>query len=163
MKVVEGWADIDDVDTFLEKLSEIGTVHETAVQAFDARCIAGADHLAVAVDRATRAFDRDDAIADDLAIEILCYAAGRRQIDRAMELGVSTGRTPVAIVVQGGEETAAAEEIRTQIDVEPVVGSERDDDRIAAYFDITAAEREATSAGLQALVIERVSLLAVDK
>ncbi len=163
MRILEGWAEIDEVDRFLGSLNEVGAAHDSAVQAMDARYIAGTDHLAAAVDRATRAFDRGDTIADDLAIEILCYAAGRRQIERAMEIGVRPGRIPVGIVVAGGDEAGAVRAIRRLVAEEQVIGPERDDAEIAAYFNITDRERRVTDAGLEALVIERVSLLAVDK
>lgn len=163
MRVVAGWAENVDVDRFLAWLASVGDEHGAAVQAFDARYVAGRAHLEAAVDRANRAFDRDDAIADDRAIEILCYAAGRRQIDRAMEIGVDRGRHPVAVVIDGGDEAAAAAAVGDRIDETDVIGHARDEGMIADYFHITERERRATTAGLEALVIERVSLLAVDK
>lgn len=163
MRLVEGWADIEAVDEFLGAAVERGDKYGATVQAFDARYIAGGDHLATAVDQADRAFDRGDAIADDRAIEILCYAAGRRQIERAMEIGVEPGHVPVVIVVDGGDGAAAAAELRELVDPADVLGHERDEGLIREYFHITERERRVTEASLEALVIERVSLLTVDK
>jgi KEOPS complex subunit Cgi121 len=163
MRIVDGWVEIDDVDSFLEELDTIADDHGSVVQAFDARYLAGEAHLRTAVERANRAFDRDDTIADDRAIEILCYAAGRRQIERAMELGVKAGRCPVAAVIDGGAEDTAAVDLHQRIDSEAVLEAARDDDLIMDFFNITEAERSATDAVLEALVIERVSMLAIDK
>lgn len=163
MDVVEGWAEIEDAEAFVDRLTAAAGPHGATVQAFDARAVAGREHLAAAVDRANRAFDRDDAIARDRAVEILLYAAGRRQIEQALELGVDPGRTPVAIVVDGGDEAAAAAAVRSCIEPAPVLGTERDDARIVSFFGITPAERDATDGTLEDLVIERVALLAVDR
>jgi len=163
MRVVEGIAEVDDVHGFVEALAAIGDEHGAAVQAFDARYVAGEDHLAVAVERANRAFERDDAIADDRAVEILCYAAARRQINRALEMGVSERKGPVVVVVDGGDEAGAAEAVRRLIEPDDVLGTEREEGRIREFFEITDAEVQATDASLEDLVIERVSLLVVEK
>lgn len=163
MRVVEGVAVVDDVDAFVERLRAIGEEHGCAVTAVDARYVAGHPHLEAAVGRANRAFDRDDAIADDRAMEILLYAAGRRQIERALEMGVGDGRSPVAVVVDGRDETAAAAAVADLIDEEPVVGQTRDEALIRDFYDIADTELAATDAPLVDLVVERVSLLAVEK
>src|SRR6056297_823765 len=99
MEIVEGVAAIDDVGAFVEQLGEIADSHGVTAQAFDARYVVDRAHLRRAVDNATRAMDRDEMIADDRGVEILLYAAGRRQINRAFEMGVSTGECPVVVCV----------------------------------------------------------------
>jgi KEOPS complex subunit Cgi121 len=110
MILAEGVADVEDVDDFVAELDAIGDDCGCAVTALDARYVAGRRHLEAAVERANRAFAREDAIADDRGIEVLLYAAGRRQIERALEMGVSEGRWPVVVVVDGGEGIEAGEE-----------------------------------------------------
>lgn len=173
MRVVEGHADVEDVDAFVAELDRVGDEFGCAVTAFDARYVAGRRHLETAVERANRAFARDDAIADDRGIEILLYAAGRRQISRALTMGVGAGRGPVVVVVDAGEgldpagttgdEAAAADAVTALVEPADVLGTERDDDRICDFFDVTPTERAATDAPLEDLVIERVSLLAIEK
>ena len=164
--IVEGHADVDDVDAFVADLAAIGEAFDCAVTAFDARYVAGRRHLETAVERANRAFDRDDAIADDRGIEVLLYAAGRRQIERALEMGVEEGPGPVVVVVDGGgaeDEAAAADRVRDLLEPADVLGVERDEALIREFFGITEVELGATDASLELLVIERVSLLAVEK
>jgi KEOPS complex subunit Cgi121 len=163
MRLIEGTADVADVTAFVDDLAAIGAKHGAAVQAFDARYVAGPEHLGVAVERANRAVERDDAIADDRAVEILCYGAARRQINRALEMGVSEGEAPVVVVVDGGEEGGAAEAVCGLIDSGPVLESASDSGLIREFFDITDAELAATDATLTDLVIDRVSLLVVEK
>jgi len=173
MRLVEGYADVEDVDAFVARLTELGEANDCAVTAFDARYVAGRRHLEASVDRANRAFARDDAIADDRGIEVLLYAAGRRQIERALSMGVDEGRGPVVVVVDAqrdGDEAAAsadeagvAEAVADLLEPADVLGVERDEARIRAFFDVSEVELDATEASLTDLVVERVSLLVVEK
>ncbi len=150
----------DSLDSFLEELDSIADSHECIVQAFDARYVAGPGHLRSAVEHARRAIARGENVADSPAVEVLLYAAGRRQIDRAMEMGVDTGDQHLVVVAVGGDEAAAAEAIRERIQPASV---EPDPERIESFFAITDDERSATDADLEALVVERVALLDVEK
>ena len=108
MEVVEGVATIEDVDTFVADLREIEESYGATVQAFDGRYVVGRTHLERAVELAERAAERGETIARDQSVEILLYAAGRRQINRAFEMGVSEGECPVVAIAVGGDETGAA-------------------------------------------------------
>jgi KEOPS complex subunit Cgi121 len=166
MEVIEGTARIDDVDAFVARLGEIGDEHDCAVQAFDARYVVDRAHLERAVACADRARARGEAIADDPAVEILLYAAGRRQITRALELGVSAGECPAVVVVHGltaaADESGAAAAVAALLDPAETLGS-YDEGRVRDYFGVSERELAATDAGLSALVAERVALLAVEK
>ncbi|MFB6129288.1 MAG: KEOPS complex subunit Cgi121 [Salinigranum sp.] len=101
MRLVEGVADVVDLEAFLADLDAVAGAHGVAVQAFDARYVVDREHLALAVELADRAFERGNNIARDRAVEILLFAAGRRQINRALEIGVEEGRREVVVVVDG--------------------------------------------------------------
>lgn len=170
MRLVAGYVDVDDVDRFVSWLGDVGDVHHCAVQAFDARYVAGEAHLRAAVERANRAFERGEHIARDRSVEILLYAAGRRQIDQAVEMGVDAGAdVPVIIVVDGdpvfdGDEAEAVTELETKVERDDsVLGGGRDEALIGAFFDISDIEREAAATDLVGLVRERVALLDVEK
>ena len=155
---------IDDLDSFLETIDDVATRHGTTIQAFDARYVAGSEHLERAVAAAERAIETDDAIARDPAVEVLCYAAGRRQIDRALEMGIDEGTQPAVIVTFGGDESGAIDSLEERLDITPMpVLEDVDEDRLMDFFDVTPTEREATDASLEALVCERVALLVVEK
>ena len=163
MRLVEGRIPADGVDDLVTALGRIGNRHGCAVQAFDARYVAGRRHLAAAVEHATRAFERDDTIADDRAVEILCYAAGRRQIERALAMGVPEDGGPVVVVVDGDDEPGAAAAVADHLDPADTLGESRDDATLRGFFDVTDTELAATDATLEELVVERVALLAVEK
>lgn len=178
MEVIEGHLTVEDLDAFVTRLGAIGDDNGVSIQAFDARYIVDRSHLEKAVELADRAFERGENVADDRAVEILLYAAGRRQINRALELGVDRGGCPAVIVVsatgasrggerpsreQDGDETAAVETIRSMPEYEPAATlGEYDEDRVREWFDISEAELD-TGADLSELVRERVALLVVEK
>jgi len=176
MRVVEGTATVDDVDGFLAELGGIGGATGCAVQAFDARYVMGRPHLERAVELADRAFERDGNVARDRAVEILLYAAGRRQIDRALAMGVGEGEQPVAVAVHApgddgggapaddGDEAAAAERVRALLEPAATLGVDHADrERVRGFFDVDDAELAAAAGDLQDLVLERVALLDVEK
>jgi len=178
MEIVDGTLRLADLDDFLERLDAIGDEHGVAVQAFDARYVAGREHLRRACELADRAHAREDMIARDPGVEILLYAAGRRQIEDALTMGVSRGEQPAIVVChavgdrqsEGGAETAAAREraacavVDAMECLEPAETlDESDPELIAEFFDITDAERRATDATLVELVLERVAMLVVEK
>ena len=169
MEVLAGKLDVEDLDGFVRELGAIGDRYGVTAQAIDARYVAGRRHLERAVTLADRAIERDENVARDRAVEILLYAAGRRQIDRALEMGVSAGETDAVVLVDGsGDERSAVEALETTFEglerIPPGAAlSSGDGDTLSTFFDVTAEEREATDATLEALVCERVALLDVEK
>jgi KEOPS complex subunit Cgi121 len=165
MELLKCLLTIDDLDAFVADLGEIGETHGTTLQAFDARYVAGPRHLERAVELADRSIGRGENVARDRAVEILLYAAGRRQIDRALEIGVGEGENRAVVLADGGEEAAALEDVR---ELAAFAGSEPtleapDEDVLQEFFEIPDRERAATDASLGALVRERVALLEVEK
>jgi KEOPS complex subunit Cgi121 len=165
----------DDVDMLIARLGEIADEHGVTVQAFDAGLVVDRRHLERAVELADRERARGDGIARDRAVEILLYAAGRRQIDRAFEMGVGPGATPAVVLVdappgsdtdgddgEAADERAAAEAVRELLEPAGTLG-DCDPERVRAFFDIGADELAATAADLPALVHERVALLVVER
>lgn len=171
MRLIEGVVDVDDVDAFVADLDAVAAESGATVQAFDARYVVNRRHLERAVELADRAIDRGEAIARDRAVEILLYAAGRRQITDALELGVSEGENRVVVLVDAGTsadgdhvEAEASDVIRSRVidAVEPTLG-EYDAERVREYFDIGEQELDVVDGDLEALVLERVALLVVEQ
>ena len=191
MELLECTLSVDDLDGFVADIGAIGDRHGVTIQAFDARYVADPSHLERAVELADRAIARGTNVARDRAVEILLYAAGRRQIDRALEMGVGEGENRSVLLVDAGstgneggreaegggktdtwdgnephtDETAALEdlaELDAVVERKPTLEF-RDEETLCAFFDITDAERGATDASLRALVRERVALLEVEK
>ena len=148
------------LESFLSALRTVSDEYDVLLQAFDARYVAGENHLEAALEHAKRSMERGENVADDLAVEVLLYAAGRRQIDEAMALGLGTGEQSVMVLLDGADEGVAATAVRELLEPGPV---EPDEETITAFFDITPAERAATTGDLTDLVRERVALLDVEK
>lgn len=178
-RILTGNVSISAVDGFLSVLRAIADKHAVTIQAMDAALIAGEEHIKSAVRKAVRAVEKKEGITNDLGLEILLYAAGRRQIERALAMGVREGeKEEVAIVIVdtggGGEDLGVvAEEVKrnTEIVEVPVqkLGSDlgRDEHKRAKlkqFFAITEDEINAVGEKkLKLLVLERVALLDVLK
>ena len=165
MRTVTATMTIDDLDGFLADIEAISEATDAAIQCFDADYVAGDRHLRRAVELAERAREQGTAVAREPAVEILLYAAGRRQINQALEMGVSEGEGDVVGVVSGGDERAAETRVRELLGVtdtdDPV--SLGDEDTIRAFFDIGDREVAVVDGELEDLVLERVALLDVEK
>lgn len=177
MAVVEGVADVEDVGAFVADLDAVGERHGVTVQAFDARYVVDRAHLKRALELADRAIDRGENVARDRGVEVMLYAAGRRQIDRALTLGVAEGECPVVVLVAGedgdgpvdedgvdshGDEAAAASAVRDLLTPADTLG-DYEEDRVREYFDVGETELAATAGTLADVIHERVALLDVRK
>jgi len=154
-----------DTDAFVARLTELGDQYGVTIQAFDARYVVGRRHLERAVTLADRERARDNAIARDRSVEILLYAAGRRQIRRALELGVSEGETPAVVLVTAdgtGDESGARAAVTELLAERPTLG-DYDEERVRSFFGVSDRELAATDASLADLVVERVALLVVER
>ncbi len=174
--IVEGFrrVKIDDIETFFDQVrSETKGCH---VQLFDARLIAGFDHLYFSVLNALKAHDSGTGISRNLAVETLLYASGQHQIGRAIELmGLKPGFSEVAVLVISDTQQEAVKALDRIADLlrgercEGVI--ELTDEKIElikAAFEVTDLEIEATLRESQKeavtnLLIERAALLATQR
>ena len=180
VRLVAGTFAIGDLDAFLADLDGIAAETGAVVQAFDADLVVSATQLREAARLAARAIDRGVAVARDPGVEILLYAAGRRQIDRALELGVAEGERDAVVVVADVGDVRGADRPTADLDraVEAVrrlaIGSSElpegntlstafDEDRVREFYGVTDRELAATNGGLADAVRERVALLDVSK
>jgi KEOPS complex subunit Cgi121 len=179
MRLVEGIAHVADVGEFVSRLDGIGEREDCTVQAFDAGYVVDREHLARALERADRAIERGENVARDRGVEILLYAAGRRQIDDALTMGVHEGDLPVVVLVDAEERTApdhhdgpahrddarerrAADAVADLLDSAETLG-DVDADAVRDFFDVSRQELAAAAGDLSDVVHERVALLDVEK
>lgn len=165
MKTVTATTTLDDIDEYLADIETISEATGAVVQCFDGAYVAGDRHLRRAVTLAARAREQGTAVAHDPAIEILLYAAGRRQINQALEMGVDAGESDVVGVVTGGDEQAAAQQLADRLGTATTDGEGAcgDEATIRSFFSITETELAVVDCDIEALVIERVALLDVKK
>ncbi|WP_434520985.1 KEOPS complex subunit Cgi121 [Halorubrum sp. AS12] len=180
VRLVAGTFAIADLDAFLADLDEIAAETGAVVQAFDADLVVSATQLREAARLAARAIARGEAVARDPGVEIMLYAAGSRQIDRALKLGVSEGERSAVVLltdfgdVSGSDRSAAdldaASEAIRALAVDSAddpdgdaIGVGFDETRVREFYGVTDRELAATNGDLADLVRERVALLDVEK
>lgn len=166
---------IPSIDALLAQLRRVAPV---PLQVFDATVIAGPRHLLFATVNALTAFERGPRISENLAVELLLYASGQRQISKAIkQIGVkaTTSAIAVAFLTATPDEAATLEAAVTQ-----AIPGVRDDrvleqqpgkvDRVTTAFAVTDRELEAVADdtdtpwdALVKIVIERSALLAIDR
>ncbi len=162
-KIFCGHTDIENVPRFLKRISDISSNNGTIIQAMNAEKIAGEKHVVLAIEKALRAIDNKSNAANDPGIEIMRYAAGKRQIGDAFSMGLHEGEMDLVFVVLGNPESISAsiaslEKLISSKNVIEYGPGKRD--AILSQFDI--GEKEIEAAGeemIPDLVLERVALV----
>ena len=165
--IVSGLVQIEDLRKFLKTLSEISSINNVTIQALDADKIAGERHVRFAVKKATDAMEAHTNVANDLGVEIMRYAAGERQIEKAFSIGLHEGENSAVFVIVGEEQSLSLAVIALLeiIDEKPLLDySVSKQKSIISQFNITESEIEAVGEDkIPELVIERVALVDVLK
>lgn len=159
--------EVENLKQFLQMMKEISKQYNVTIQFLDAAKIAGEEHVKAAVEKAIRAMERKTNISHELGVEILLYAAGTRQIQRALEMGIKEDKNEAAGVVIGeveNVERAIATLKKIAIEDEVLKYTEKKKKAIIDYFHITPLELEAVGEEkIPKLVLERVALLDISK
>ncbi len=168
---------IKDVDKFLILVKE--KTGNACVQFFDAKLVAGWQHLYFAALNAVNAFKNKLSISNNLGIEILLYSSAQRQITEAVKLiGVHPSSREVVVVIVADTRMEASSLL--SIISALLMGSTRDDglielsddnvEGIRRLFEISDIELEAKlekedgeKEALMDLVIEHVALLVTQR
>ena len=166
--IVSGLVKITDNNIFIKQLSDIARCYNITVQALNADLLSGVRHIQFAVEKAIRSFESGKNTANNLGMEIMLYASGSRQIEKALDLGVKNGENRVAIVLVGenvpDEATFDIMTLLNSEDASIVDYSDRKKEDLLKLFNITAAELEAVGEDkIPELVLERVALVDVMK
>jgi KEOPS complex subunit Cgi121 len=91
---------IKDIEEFLHQLILFSKDEKLTIQALNAKLVYGTDHLISATQHALRAVEEKTNATNSLALEILLYAAGERQIQKAIKkMGVVKGKQSAAFVI----------------------------------------------------------------
>ncbi len=165
--IVGGKVEIKDVKAFISRLAAIGRECRVTMQAVNADLIAGRGHVEFAADKAVEAFRSKTNLARDPGMELMLYLRGRRQIEKALELGVREGKNNVAIVIIGENPGCAGDKARALLDIvdDSVVDyGHNKDEALMRLYDITPAEVDVVGRErIPLLVRERSALLELEK
>ena len=98
-RIIGAKGNIYDIDYFFKKILALSEEFKITIQAVDAELIYGKNHLISASKHAQRAFEQRKNLTNSLAMEILLYASGERQIQKALQkIGVKKGNIPIAFI-----------------------------------------------------------------
>jgi len=101
IEIIGAKGKIQNVDYFLKKIQNISSEYNIIIQVFDADYIFGKNHLISSLNHAKRAFEQKNNSTNSLSMEILLYASGQRQIQKAIDkIGVKKGNTDIAIIIE---------------------------------------------------------------
>lgn len=163
---------IENINDFLEHFREENV--RASVQFFDAKHVAGPQHLYFAALNALNAFEKKTNISNNLAVEALLYASAQRQIKKAVEmLGIKQDSSEVAALIITENRRKKTDYLRLVTKITP---GERNESvleltdkkikDIKKLFEISDIEFEAKleregleKEALTDLVIERMALL----
>ena len=92
---------IENINTFLEQFRK--ETKEAPIQFFDAKKVAGPQHLYFAALNALNAFEKKTNISNNLAVESLLYVSAQRQIKKAVKmLGINQDTSELAALIIAG-------------------------------------------------------------
>lgn len=152
---------ICDRNEFVKALRRIQDKTGCVVQAVDADNIVSERHLIFAAEKALRAFSEGRNVANDMGVEILRYASGERQIERALEIGLTDSTMRIALIIISGKDRIMPEdsELSNIIEIDHK-GCSFKAEAVKRIFNIS--EEELCAAGearIYNLVLERVALV----
>ncbi|SFM85526.1 KEOPS complex subunit Cgi121 [Methanolobus profundi] len=165
--IIGGSLYVESVPELLSRLRSISSLYNTTIQAMDADRIAGEEHVLFAIRKALRAIENGSNMARDMGIEIMRYAAGKKQIEEAFSMGVHEGDMDIVFVVLGEEKEVkdsvmALKDIIAETSVLDYSDTKRD--IILEQFLISDKEIQAVGEDMiPSIVLERVALVDVLK
>ena len=150
---------IQDRGLLLSAIKDLQSRHGCIVQALDADKIAGERHIRFAAKKALAAFSEARNIAKDAGMEIMRYASGERQIEKALFMRISDRTERMALVLVGSGSLPDAAELSRIIELDGQGGSFCAK-AVKEAFNITSEELGAVGEErIEDLVIERVALV----
>lgn len=138
-------------------ITELRKKHpQCVIQALDADKVVSFKHIDFAVEKAMRAICEGQNVAKDHGLEIMRYASGQRQIEKAFLIGISPSTKRIALVIVGDVSSMELDEIIERDEL----GYSFSEEMVRQTFDISDQEVEAVGREkIPKLVLERVALV----
>ncbi len=146
----------------IRALRDLQARHGCIILALDSRLVVSERHISFATEKALLAFSEGRNVAKDLGVEIMRYASGERQIERALAIGASNSTKRVALLLVSSNRACPlpeASELSRMVKLD-AQGCSFDQEVVRAAYNISAEEIDA--AGIERipdLVVERVALV----
>jgi KEOPS complex subunit Cgi121 len=146
----------------IKAIRDLQSRHGLIAQALDASLVVSERHIHFAVQKALSAFCEGRNIANDAGVEIMRYASGERQIERALVMGISDRTRRIALILAKAEgQVGWPDDSELCQIIEPDgCGCSFDPEAVKDLFHISSQELEAVGEQkMEDLVIERVALV----
>jgi KEOPS complex subunit Cgi121 len=162
--IIQFEIEIDEPDSYLGKVRQIGNRFGVHIVLFNAEMMAGMSHVCSALKHAFRAFDRGTAISNSPEMEALLYASGTRQCRSGLRFGIHPGKNRVYLCICPENRKALEDLLKDGIIVHEdwnILSPEKVK-RLTDQFGITQEELEVSGRDrITDLILERVALLEV--
>jgi len=160
---------IQNIEKILKQVENLSNKYNIILQVFNADFIYGKNHLLSAVNHAKRAFAQNTNSLNSLALELLLYMSGERQIQKAiLKIGINKTTNNFAFVLISKDKNEFSEKIL--IDVISSLNLIRDDKVLEGNIDnlkrfgISEYELETISKDkYKDLILEKVALVDIIK
>ena len=169
LQIIGATGTISDKEAFIKKAMNYAEKNHIALQVFNAELIYGKTHLESAVAHAKRAFQQKTNTTHTLAMEILLYASGERQLQIALpKMGIHKGVCPVALVLFSEEtcgiKVSVIQELLTLLQLKRDDTVLKGDETTLQLFGISEKEKQTvTQHKYQNLILEKVALVDIIK
>jgi KEOPS complex subunit Cgi121 len=161
IRVLFGKPATQDSARLISALKDLQSRYGCIAQALDADLVVSKEHICFAAEKALAAFSEGRNIAKDIGMEIMRYASGERQIERAFVIGITDRTKRIALVLAnpgGGCSWPESVELSGIIELDER-GRSFDVAAVIEAFHITPAELLAVGEEkIDDLVLERVAL-----
>lgn len=90
---------IDSVEDFMSEVNHFAQIHDVHIQVLNAEMVYGTLHIKSAISHAIRSYEEQRMATQSLAMEVLLYASGERQLTRAIpKMGVNEGKQSIIVI-----------------------------------------------------------------
>jgi len=159
IRLIFGRPAVCDRDRLISAIREISSGSGCIVQALNADLVVSERHIRFATEKALQAFSQGRNIAKDPGMEIMRYASGERQIERAFFLGVDSHTERIVLVIAGGGGCLPDEAELSRLVLPDGRGCSFSAPAVMKAFNISAEELSVVGEErIEDLVIERVAL-----
>jgi len=98
-KIIGAKGKIQDINSFLKKIITLSIRYDMVIQVVNADFVYGKDHLFSAVEHTIRSFKNRMNSLNSPSLEMLLYASGERQIQKAIEkIGIKKRNQKIAFI-----------------------------------------------------------------
>ena len=155
VKSAGGLAEFDDI--------------EKVIRIVDASRVAGKEHVVHSAKLALDSLERGRSFADSPSIELTCWVAGLRQINKSLErVGINEDSREIAVVVVGDSSSKVDEAIEKIFEELGIVREDQvleiDDEKIETIKEaFSISESQLKVSPLKDIILEKVALLSLEQ